>query len=82
MSTAFNTRLERLEGQIASGALQVFAYGSGSKEELDRLMEAAPGLPPDAIASVVWFPWGAPLRIEWGPAGSFWGGARGRWPAH
>ncbi len=80
MAAAFNTRLERLEGHVSPGALQVFAYGRGSKDELDRLIEAAPGLSGAAIAAVVWFPWGSPLRIEWGPAGSFWGDARREWP--
>jgi hypothetical protein len=82
MSTAFNTRLERLEHVLVSGAQQVFAYGAGTKEDLDRLIEVAPDLPSDAIASVVWFQWGSPLRIEWGPAGGAWGDARRRWPAH
>ena len=82
MSTGFTKRLERLEQTVSSGALQVFAYGSGTKEDLDGLIEAAPHLPGDAITSVVWFRWGSPLRIEWGPAGSVWGDARRCWPAH
>lgn len=82
MATALITRLERLEQSISAGALQVFAYGRGAKEDLDDLIEAAPNLPGDAITSVVWFQWGSQLRIEWGPAGSAWGDARRCWPAH
>ena len=82
MSTQLATRLVRLEQALPPAAVQVFAYGRGSKEDLDHLLNEAPGLAGDAITSVVWFQWGSPLRIEWGPAGRSWGDARCWWPAH
>lgn len=74
-SEKLNSRLAKLEAQMSPEAVHVYAYGDGSREELDALLDTAPGLSRNAIGSLMWFHWGSPpMRIEW-----FRGNARRSW---